>query len=277
VAVLRVRLKGAQRARIRVAKQERNTAALPARTSDTEAVWRVFWESGAPGEARTPGLMIRSHSLYPTELRARVRLPIIRMRQSVMASNGRETEVKIRLHEVDGIPDRLRASGFGISEPRIFEANTLYDTAEQTLRLKDQILRLRQVGNRVVLTWKGPGEAGPHKDREERETGVESFPDMHLILERLGYVPTFRYEKFRTEFQQVSAQSKDSDSGVVTLDETPIGTFLELEGPGAWIDKTAQFLGFSKDDYILDSYGRLYLAHCARHGLQPGNMVFASQ
>ena len=29
--------------------------------------------SGAPGEARTPDLMIRSHSLYPTELRARVR------------------------------------------------------------------------------------------------------------------------------------------------------------------------------------------------------------
>src|SRR6185312_14157591 len=28
-------------------------------------------EDCAPGEARTPDLMIRSHSLYPTELRAR--------------------------------------------------------------------------------------------------------------------------------------------------------------------------------------------------------------
>jgi hypothetical protein len=27
--------------------------------------------SGAPGEIRTPDLMVRSHALYPTELRAR--------------------------------------------------------------------------------------------------------------------------------------------------------------------------------------------------------------
>lgn len=46
--------------------------------------WRVLMAlriCGAPGEARTPGLMIRSHSLYPTELRAHVDCPfIIRMR-----------------------------------------------------------------------------------------------------------------------------------------------------------------------------------------------------
>ena len=124
----------------------------------------------------------------------------------------------------------------------------------------------------MVLTWKGPGASGPHKDREEWETGVESFAEMQRILEHLGYTPTFRYEKFRTEFRQ-----KGESGGVVTLDETPIGTFLELEGPGTWIDRTAQFLGFRKEDYVLESYGSLYLAYCARRGLQPANMVFASQ
>ncbi|HWF47564.1 MAG TPA: class IV adenylate cyclase [Bryobacteraceae bacterium] len=194
------------------------------------------------------------------------------MRQSNMATGGREIEVKIPLPGVDGVPDKLKAAGFSVSAERIFEANTLYDTAEQDLRRNQQILRLRQVGQRVVLTWKGPGEPGPHKNREERETGIESFPEMHVILERLGYVPTFRYEKFRTEFRQ-----KGEDGRVVTLDETPIGTFLELEGPGDWIDRTAQFLGFNKEDYVLESYGQLYLNYCARRGLQPGNMVFASQ
>ena len=29
------------------------------------------YEYGAPGEIRTPDLMVRSHALYPTELRAR--------------------------------------------------------------------------------------------------------------------------------------------------------------------------------------------------------------
>jgi adenylate cyclase class 2 len=189
-----------------------------------------------------------------------------------MATGGREIEVKIPLPGVDGVPDKLKAAGFSVSAERIFEANTLYDTAEQDLRRNQQILRLRQVGQRVVLTWKGPGEPGPHKNREERETGIESFPEMHVILERLGYVPTFRYEKFRTEFRQ-----KGEDGRVVTLDETPIGIFLELEGPGDWIDRTAQFLGFNKEDYVLESYGQLYLNYCARRGLQPGNMVFASQ
>ena len=31
---------------------------------------------------------------------------------------------------------------------------------------------------------------------------------------------------------------------------------MELEGPARWIDKTARELGFSRDDYILLSYGR---------------------
>ena len=30
------------------------------------------YEYGAPGEIRTPDLMVRSHALYPTELRARI-------------------------------------------------------------------------------------------------------------------------------------------------------------------------------------------------------------
>ena len=31
------------------------------------------WFYGAPGEIRTPDLVVRSHALYPTELRARIR------------------------------------------------------------------------------------------------------------------------------------------------------------------------------------------------------------
>jgi hypothetical protein len=46
--------------------------------------------------------------------------------------------------------------------------------------------------------------------------------------------------------------------GIVTLDETPIGCFLEIEGAPRWIDLTARRLGFQKFDYITASYGRLY-------------------
>jgi adenylate cyclase, class 2 len=99
---------------------------------------------------------------------------------------------------------------------------------------------------------------------------VGSIETLAKILEQLGYRPSFRYEKYRTEFR------RDDEAGVVTLDETPIGNFLELEGGGEWIDQTAQKLGFLPKDYVLESYGRLYLAECERRGVQPSHMVFAS-
>jgi adenylate cyclase class 2 len=182
-----------------------------------------------------------------------------------------ETEVKIRVGDPAVIEERVHAAGFHLDVPRTFEANTLYDTPSQRLRAAGQILRLRQVGDRNIITFKGRPSNGAHKSREEIETIVGSSEAMHAMLQRLGYHPVFRYEKFRAEFKA----AKD-DAGVVTLDHTPIGDFLELEGPAEWIDATARRLGFSPADYLLDSYGKLYIADCARRGMEPTNMVFSS-
>ncbi len=181
-----------------------------------------------------------------------------------------EIEVKIRLPETHSVLDRLQTVGFSEAAPRLFETNTVYDTKNNDLRQSNMLLRLRQVGGQHVITWKGRGEPGPHKSRPEIETRVTSGESMHQILGQLGFHPTFCYEKFRTEYASKGAP------GVVTIDETPIGNFLEIEGPSDWIDSTARNLGFSAEDYILDSYGRLYLAACERLGVQPTNMVFAS-
>lgn len=181
-----------------------------------------------------------------------------------------ETEVKISLDGKTAALDRIRAAGFRESVPRQFEANTLYDTPGKQLRQKEMLLRLRQIGDKSIITWKGPGIAGPHKSRPEIETLLGSLDAMSQILQQLGFEPVFRYEKYRTEFSRRDAP------GIITLDETPIGDFLELEGPSAWIDQTADLLGFSPRQYILDSYGKLYVADCERRGVPPAQMVFAS-
>jgi adenylate cyclase, class 2 len=181
-----------------------------------------------------------------------------------------ETEVKIRIRDTGEMSSRLLDSGFSIAVPREFEANTLFDTPDRSLGRNGMLLRLRQVGSKGVITWKGRGAAGPYKSRPELETSVGSLQTIREILGHVGYDPLFRYEKYRTEFRQPESP------GVVTLDETPIGNFLELEGPGAWIDATAQMLGFSPQAYILESYGTLYVSDCERRGVQPGHMVFAS-
>lgn len=185
--------------------------------------------------------------------------------------NATETEVKIRLSNSAAISARLHAAGFTQSVPRLFESNTLYETPDHSLGQKGMLLRLRQIGEKEVITWKGRGDPGPYKSRPELETTVGSVETLGQILNQLGLEPVFRYEKFRTEFIH-----PQNGAGVVTLDETPIGDLLELEGPGEWIDNTARQLGFSPQDYVLDSYARLYIADCERRGVQPTHMVFAS-
>lgn len=186
--------------------------------------------------------------------------------------NGCETEIKIQIHDLEEVRQRLVQLGFKESVAKKFEVNVLYDTVDQKLRRTEMLLRLRKVGAKGVITWKGPGIPGPHKSRPELETTLESIETMGRILEEIGFQPAFRYEKYRTEF--VDGQSPDV--GTVTLDETPIGHFLELEGPAEWIDNTAGRLGFAQQDYVLASYGKIYLDYCARRGVQPGDMVFAS-
>jgi adenylate cyclase, class 2 len=187
-----------------------------------------------------------------------------------MAGRGsdRETEIKLRLDSAAAARRLLRGLGFSIAKRRVFEINIIFDTAAGALRKGRKLLRLRQAGRRHTLAFKGPPTAGRFKSREEAQTEFSDPAAMRRILERLAYKPVFRYEKYRTEYRGADG------AGVVVLDETSIGAFLELEGPPRWIDRTARTLGFSKADYVTASYGRLYLEHCRARGVEPGNMVF---
>jgi len=62
---------------------------------------------------------------------------------------------------------------------------------------------------------------------------------------------------------------------VLMVDETPIGCFLELEGPPEWIDRVAEALGYSDADYLNLSYARLYIKSCEEREVEPADMVFA--
>jgi adenylate cyclase class 2 len=177
-------------------------------------------------------------------------------------------EVKLAVASAAAARRLLRAKGFRVVKPRVFEANDVFDTEDLRLRKHEQLLRVREVKRKAKLTYKGPPEASKHKSREELEVDVSDGTHFSAILERLGYRRVFRYEKYRTEFQR-------GRSGVATLDETPIGVYLELEGPPDWIDRTARMLGFSEQDYITASYGKLYLDACAKTGGEAKDMVFS--
>lgn len=178
-----------------------------------------------------------------------------------------EVEIKLPLRRLRSMRARLRRIGFRSRHCREYESNTLLDTEDGRLRAAGQILRLREFGPSYVVTFKGRGAEGRHKVREEVEFQVNDLAAVGRVFERLGFTPAFRYEKFRTEFA-------DGD-GVATVDETPIGNYLELEGEPGWIDRTAAALGYTEGDYLTKSYGRLYLDYCEGIGVNPTHMVFS--
>jgi adenylate cyclase class 2 len=186
---------------------------------------------------------------------------------------GVETEVKLAVRSALEAMAKLSEAGFEVAVPRVFESNQLWDWPGETLRGSKRLLRLRRVGERFTVTYKGPptvtGEPIKHKTREEIDAATPDGAAMAAILARLGLQPTLRYDKYRTELRQPGAP------GVAMLDETPIGVFIELEGPGDWIDAAALAMGFGESAYITSSYATLYRAWCQAQRVEPGvGMVF---
>jgi adenylate cyclase, class 2 len=138
---------------------------------------------------------------------------------------------------------------------------------------------------RQILTFKRPiaqqtaahtsryPSFGSHKVRDEIEANVTDSSNLVKIFEGLGMRGWFRYEKYRTTYKLPATKPWSRDL-LIEVDETPIGTFVELEGPPAAIDRAATELGYSKRDYILTNYLALYAEECRRKGQQPQNMLF---
>ncbi|CAN5658300.1 hypothetical protein BH10ACI4_BH10ACI4_13130 [soil metagenome] len=191
-----------------------------------------------------------------------------------------EIELKFPLSDPTAFQALLPALGFHLDTPRTFEHNTLYDTPARDLRDKKQILRIRQYGPLCTVTHKRkpdpsePVDTTRYKVRIETETAVAEAAALAQIFQQLGYSPAFIYEKYRSEW----SHSIDSNSPVMAhlvIDETPIGTWAELEGPTAWIDSTLKDLNIDPATCLTDSYGKLFLDWKQRTGSPAENLTYA--
>lgn len=186
----------------------------------------------------------------------------------------RENEIKLWVHNPKSLRRRLSQLKFKVSRARAFESNYVFDFPDHRLSRSRSLLRLRFTGGQALLTYKGPPLASDrYKTRREVETGVEDGILLHEVLKNLGLVQVFVYEKYRTTYSEHGGAGSHG-SPLLVYDETPIGDYIELEGPGKWIDAVAARLGYSREDYITSSYLALYLQYCREKGRKPGNMVF---
>ena len=187
----------------------------------------------------------------------------------------REIEIKLKVEDSRALKRRLKECGFVMIERRHFERNLVFDFHDSRLRRSRSLLRLRTEGKRHLLTFKGPPQASDtYKIRTEFETEIKNAAAIQQILEALGLRTIFRYEKYRTVYGEKGRRNPEG-LPVLVYDETPIGYFIELEGPARWIDRVARRLGHRKGDYVTASYAGLYLDYCRENGVRPGNMVFS--
>jgi len=167
-----------------------------------------------------------------------------------------EIEVKIKIENtsIEDTRGKIIKDDFRAIEPRAFEQNIVFDTPEKKLKTNNFLLRLRKKGDKSTVTFKRPVKkslsSAHYKIREEIEVEVLDFEEMRKIFMGLGYKPVFIYEKYREVFQKGDVR--------LMVDETPIGNFIEIEGPGEAIDRTAQELEHGKNDYIIDNYRTLF-------------------
>jgi adenylate cyclase class 2 len=185
-----------------------------------------------------------------------------------LMSSSHEVEIKFRIGDIERVVERLHQLGFQQVTPRTHEMNTLFDLPGHPLRSRGDLLRLRKYGEMWVLTHKAKSRSqnGPHKTRVETETRVDNGEKMEAILRALHFEPSFRYEKFRAEWK--------AGDGHVVIDETPIGTYGEIEGPPEWIDSVARDLEIRRTDYITETYAGLFLAWKRQSGSKADDMTF---
>ncbi len=165
-------------------------------------------------------------------------------------SSANEVEIKFWVSDPQALAKQARAAHLRLVTRATHETNTLYDLPGNPLRRRGEVLRLRRYGRQWLLTHKAKAVSGRHKSRIETQTAVEDGPGMHAILNGLGFKPVFRYEKFRSEWTD--------GKGQLVIDRTPVGNLAELEGPPAWIDRTAKILGIGRKDYVTKSYSEVF-------------------
>lgn len=186
-----------------------------------------------------------------------------------MAHEPVESELKIPVTDFDVIRASLRDARAVEVQPMARETNLLFDSEDRRLRNAGCLLRLRQHGGRNFLTFKGPASfKGAVKERPEYETIIADLDRMGEILERLGFNVFMRYEKRREEWLLGEV--------AVVLDRTPMGDFVEIEGPLEQLEGTARVLELDVEDAVRGSYVTLWHEHRARHPELdlPFDMVF---
>jgi len=161
----------------------------------------------------------------------------------------------LRIEDLPGLRRRLAKLGARVVRPRLHERNALFRYDSGFVGAPRAVAAHSNGAAGGPSRETGPANGGHvqtpivnpnsgknrahHKVREEIELEVSDAKALATIFEGLGMSRWFQYEKFRTTFG-LRASNAWAAGLLIELDETPIGVFLELEGPANAIDRAAK-------------------------------------
>lgn len=162
-----------------------------------------------------------------------------------------EREIKFYIQDLEAVDQRLRICGADLARERTLEINLRFDTADRSLYKSGRLLRLRQ-DDRARVTYKADARVeGGVIARTELEFTVDDFATARKLFEALGYQVIVMYEKYRRVYRLGDVE--------VTLDELPLGNFVEIEAPSnTLIEAAADMLGLDWSKGIATNYLGLF-------------------
>ncbi len=140
-----------------------------------------------------------------------------------------EVEMKFPVDDAAELARKVQELG-GRDHGSRAEVDHYFNAPDRDFAQTDEALRLRQVGERNILTYKGPKLDAETKTRTEIEVALEEGPaaaeQARHLLQALGYRPVAVLRKQRTPF----ALQSDGQDVELSLDEVEgIGLYAELE------------------------------------------------
>lgn len=155
-----------------------------------------------------------------------------------------EIEVKILDVDREHIEKMLRSLG----AKKIFDdeiTTILYDFAGGLIKKAKDLIRLRKIGNKSILTFKKYIKHPQIKVREEYEVEVSNFETMHTILNALGLNQELQVKKHRISYILGDVHF-DLDRHLDDYGYIP--EFLEIEAKNEeTVYRYATLLGYTKD------------------------------
>ncbi|MDY3552628.1 class IV adenylate cyclase [Gemmata sp. JC717] len=140
-----------------------------------------------------------------------------------------EVEVKYRNADRTAAVATLLEWGATLAQDRT-DLDLYFQAPDRDLKASDEAFRLRRIGPKNCLTYKGPRRDTETKTRPEIEVplgdGDTAAADMQRLLVALGYAPVTTVKKKRRVYQ-FARDGFDLEACFDTVDG--VGAFVELE------------------------------------------------